>query len=146
MKGDQMEALVANPTPHKLQISNWTRFKLGVLGCKPLVLSREDGHLLLCDPGTGLGFVPLLLAKLHPVLPEARGSSLGSVVHGSSLKGCGRVSLPNGTERVMAHGRRAIPTRCLSTRLVTGYHSEPHGPSGGKRARPRRPHTPRHHR
>jgi ABC-type protease/lipase transport system fused ATPase/permease subunit len=26
MNGDQMEALVANPTPHKLQISNWTWF------------------------------------------------------------------------------------------------------------------------
>src|SRR3954447_6482888 len=26
MNGDQMEALVANPTPRKLQISNWTRF------------------------------------------------------------------------------------------------------------------------
>src|SRR3954463_1155274 len=26
MKGDQMEALSANPTPRKLQISNWTRF------------------------------------------------------------------------------------------------------------------------
>jgi hypothetical protein len=54
---------------------------LGVLGCKPLVLSREDGHLLLCDPGSGLGFVALLLAKLHPVLPEARGSTLGSIAH-----------------------------------------------------------------
>src|SRR4051812_10439519 len=28
MNGDQMEALVANPTPRKPQISNWTRFSL----------------------------------------------------------------------------------------------------------------------
>jgi hypothetical protein len=59
--------------------------KVGVLGRKPLVLSRESGHLLLRNPRLSLGFVPLLLAKLHSVLPEARGSGFGSVVHGSGF-------------------------------------------------------------
>lgn len=59
--------------------------KVGVFGRNPLVLSRESGHLLLRNPRLSLGFVPLLLAKLHSVLPEARGSGFGSVVHGSGF-------------------------------------------------------------
>src|SRR3712207_3666016 len=33
-----------------------------------------------------LCFVPLLLAKLHSILPEASGGGFGSVANGSSLK------------------------------------------------------------
>jgi len=62
MNGDQMEALVANPTPRKLQISNWTRFNC----CKFLMrksasrLSRDQALLALRLPEprrTGFGGV-----------------------------------------------------------------------------------------
>ena len=46
----------------------------GDLGREPVVLSRQDRDFLLGDPGSGLGLVPLLLAKLRPVAPEAGGS------------------------------------------------------------------------
>src|SRR4051794_25417397 len=41
------------------------------LGRKLVVLSREDRYLLLGNPRTGLGLVPLLLPELCPVAPEA---------------------------------------------------------------------------
>src|SRR5215204_3591298 len=48
MKGDQMEALVANPTPRKLQISNWTRFKSVALS------NAEKEHVRRpCSPVSG---------------------------------------------------------------------------------------------
>src|SRR4051812_22201239 len=43
----------------------------GDLGRKLVVLSREDCYLLLGNPRTGLGLVPLLLPELYPVAPEA---------------------------------------------------------------------------
>src|SRR3954465_5353276 len=49
------------------------------LGRKLVVLSREDRHLLLGNPRTGLGLVPLLLPQLCPVAPEAGGRGLPRV-------------------------------------------------------------------
>ena len=51
------------------------------LGRKLVVLSREDCYLLLGNPRTGLGLVPLLLPELCPVAPEAGSSALSSVTH-----------------------------------------------------------------
>src|SRR5215218_8661897 len=67
--------------------------KVGVLGRKPLVLSRESGHLLLRNPRLSLGFVPLLLAKLHSVLPEASGGGFGSVAHSAGVICMGAIRL-----------------------------------------------------
>src|SRR5215212_7645450 len=65
--------------------SGCVRGKLGAqsgdLGRKLVVLSREDRYLLLGNPGSGLGLVPLLLAELCPVAPEAGSCVLSSVTH-----------------------------------------------------------------
>src|SRR3954468_855472 len=40
---------------------------------KPVVLSRKDHNLLLGNPGSGLGLIPLMLPKVRSVTPEADG-------------------------------------------------------------------------
>src|SRR3954471_7111203 len=59
----------------------------GDLGRKLVVLSREDRHLLLGNPRTGLGLVPLLLPELCPVAPEAGSRVLSSVTHRRASEG-----------------------------------------------------------
>jgi hypothetical protein len=55
--------------------------QLGVLAREPVVLGREGCHLLLSKPGAGLGFVPLLLAELHPVAPQTCRGILSRFTH-----------------------------------------------------------------
>src|SRR5215204_1989785 len=71
MKGDQMEALVANPTPHKLQISNWTRFKTQgsvVLAVSsnshPLIRKLESIFTLTDEERDALVILPMQVADL----------------------------------------------------------------------------------
>src|SRR3954462_5618731 len=53
----------------------------GVLGCNLIILGRENSDLLLDEPGSGLGLVPLLLAELHPVTPHTGSGILSRVTH-----------------------------------------------------------------
>src|SRR5215211_6636112 len=73
MNGDQMEALVANPTPHKLQISNWTWFRY----CRRIRRAAREGAAIEARSGT-----ILLLTALIPLCDaaSARGPSPPSPV------------------------------------------------------------------
>src|SRR5215211_483980 len=73
MNGDQMEALVANPTPHKLQISNWTWFRY----CRRIRRAAREGAAIEARSGT-----ILLLTALIPLCDaaSARGPSSPSPV------------------------------------------------------------------
>ena len=51
---------------------------------KPVVLSRKDRNLLLSNPGSGLGLIPLLLPKVRSVTPETDGGGFGFVAHALS--------------------------------------------------------------
>ena len=53
---------------------------------KPIVLSRKDCNLLLGNPGTGLGLIPLMLSKVGSVTPETDGSGFGFVAHAHTLR------------------------------------------------------------
>src|SRR5687767_5811061 len=50
-----------------------------------MILSGEDGDLLLGNPGLRPGLVPLLLTYFSFVAPQARRSTFCSVVHRQSL-------------------------------------------------------------
>src|SRR3954463_13359879 len=54
---------------------------------KPVILGNEDHDLLLGNAGFCLSLVSLLLAKVCPVAPEARGRVLRSVTHAATRNG-----------------------------------------------------------
>jgi hypothetical protein len=89
--------------------------KAGVLACKPVVLGREGCHLLLSKPGAGLGFVPLLLAELHPIAPQTGRGILSRFTHAETCSQS-RAPLPQpqtalrGSQADLRHGRWPAPS------------------------------------